>query len=170
MADLGERIGGLETGLGPYLRVWMPPLSPHPAYLKVWIGTALTEKVTFVFRKLSLTNAKCYPFHIHSLELFIPSAPCCKNTVFKLWINHKTRTFPRLFHIYNMHFSRGRVGPLFWNFADRHDWCCKNPWSASLADSREERSKISRAALSWRTCNLAIRVVVTPVSPNYIIS
>ena len=61
MADLGERIGGLETGLGPYLRVWMPPLSPHPAYLKVWIGTALTEKVTFVFRKPVIDKCEMLP-------------------------------------------------------------------------------------------------------------
>ena len=37
-----------------------------------------------------------YPFHNPSLELCI-LLNCCKCTVFKIWINHKTRPFTLLF-------------------------------------------------------------------------
>ena len=61
----GGRSRGEDRGAGdwalPYLRVWMPPLPPHPAYLKVWIGTALTEKVTFVFRKPFIDKCEMLP-------------------------------------------------------------------------------------------------------------
>ena len=45
-----------------------------------------------------------FPFHIPSLELF-SLFNCWKCTVFKIWINHKTRTFCRLFHSHKMHLS-----------------------------------------------------------------
>ena len=40
---------------------------------------------------------KWYPFLITNLEFCIPFNQC-KGTAFKIWINHKTRTFSRLFH------------------------------------------------------------------------
>ena len=46
---------------------------------------------------------KWYSFHIPHLELCIPFLNCCKCTVFKIWINHKTRTFFRLFHSHKIH-------------------------------------------------------------------
>ena len=40
---------------------------------------------------------KWHPFLITNLEFCIPFNQC-KGTEFKIWINHKTRTFSRLFH------------------------------------------------------------------------
>ena len=50
---------------------------------------------------------KWYPFHQTSLELCIP-LNCCRYTVFKRWINHKTRTLFRLFD-----FSVNPFGPFY---------------------------------------------------------
>ena len=43
-----------------------------------------------------------YLFHKPSLEHCIP-LNCCKCTVFKIWINHKTRPFTQLFPSHVMH-------------------------------------------------------------------
>ena len=40
---------------------------------------------------------KWYPFLLTNLEFCIPFNQC-KGTAFKIWINHKTRTFSWLFH------------------------------------------------------------------------
>ena len=45
---------------------------------------------------------KWYPFNIPSIELCIPFN-CCKYAFFKIRINKKPRTFPRLFHNHKMH-------------------------------------------------------------------
>ena len=47
---------------------------------------------------------KWYLFHIPSFELCI-HLNSCKCTVFKIWINHKTRTFFPLLHRHKMHLS-----------------------------------------------------------------
>ena len=64
-----------------------PRSNPLPFYIPF-----LTEKVplqyTFYWH--------WYPFHNPSLELCI-LLNCCKCTVFKIWINHKTRPFTLLF-------------------------------------------------------------------------
>ena len=58
---------------------------------------------TFLWPCLHIPSIdKWYPFHIPSLELCI-SFKCCKCTVFKVWIKHKTRMFSRLFHTHKMH-------------------------------------------------------------------
>ena len=54
-------------------------------------------------------------FHIPCLELCI-SFNCCKCTLFKIWINHKTRIFPLLFHRHKMHLLA-----LLGLFTDRND-------------------------------------------------
>ena len=55
----------------------------------------LREKVPLPYTVPSID--KWYPFQIPSLELCITFS-CCKCTVFKLWINQKTRKLSRLFH------------------------------------------------------------------------
>ena len=50
------------------------------------------------------SNDKWYPFHIPSLERLCIPFNCCKCTVFKIWINHKTRTSSQLFHSHKIHF------------------------------------------------------------------
>ena len=45
---------------------------------------------------------KCHTFHLLSLELCIP-LNCCECTVFKKWINQKTRKFFRFSHSHKMH-------------------------------------------------------------------
>ena len=46
---------------------------------------------------------KWYPFPIPSLRLSIPFKLLKNGAVFKIWINHKNRTFSRLFHSHEMH-------------------------------------------------------------------
>ena len=48
------------------------------------------------------SDDKCHTFHLLSLELCIP-LNCCECTVFKKWINQKTRKFFRFSHSHKMH-------------------------------------------------------------------
>ena len=48
------------------------------------------------FRMPSINN--WYLFHIYPVSNFSSPLNCCKCIVFKTWINHKTRTYCRLFH------------------------------------------------------------------------
>ena len=59
-----------------------PPWGPVPFYIFL-----LREKVPLPYPVPSID--KWYPFQIPSLELCITFS-CCKCTVLKLWINHKT--------------------------------------------------------------------------------
>ena len=54
----------------------------------------LDRKCMYPFRIPSI--GKWYPFRKHSLQRCIPFN-CCKSTVVKILINHKSRKFPRLF-------------------------------------------------------------------------
>ena len=67
--------------------------TPYPSVYHFW-------QKTYPFWTASID--KCYPFHIPSLESCIPFN-CCKSTLFKIWIDHKTRTFCQLFHSYKVH-------------------------------------------------------------------
>ena len=71
--------------------LWDP--TPYPSVYHFW-------QKTYPFWTASID--KCYPFHIPSLESCIPFN-CCKSTLFKIWIDHKTRTFSWLFHSYKVH-------------------------------------------------------------------
>ena len=71
--------------------LWDP--TPYPSVYHFW-------QKTYPFWTASID--KCYPFHIPSLESCIPFN-CCKSTLFKIWIDHKTRTLSRLFHSYKVH-------------------------------------------------------------------
>ena len=69
-----------------------PSVQPLPFYILF-----LPRKGTsFVY--LLLTNGSLSPTY---LELCIPFN-CCKYTVSKIWINHKTRTFSWLFHCHKI--------------------------------------------------------------------
>ena len=58
-----------------------------------------------------------YPFQIPSKTLHPPySFNCCKCTLFRFWINDKTRTFRWLFHSRKMH-----LFSLLIHFTDRND-------------------------------------------------
>ena len=67
-----------------------PPRGPTPSTVYI----PYTPLYTIFDRKIPRIHPvdQCCPFHIPSLELYIPSN-CCKCTIFKIWINHKTRTF-----------------------------------------------------------------------------
>ena len=69
--------------------------TPYPFIYRLW-----QKRYPFCIASID----KWYPFHIHSLELCIPFN-YYKGTVFKIWINHKTRTFSRLFHSQTLHLS-----------------------------------------------------------------
>ena len=71
--------------------LWDP--TPYPSVYHFW-----QKKYPFWTPSID----KCYPFHIPSLESCIPFN-CCKSTLFKIWIDHKTRTFCQLFHSYKVH-------------------------------------------------------------------
>ena len=71
--------------------LWDP--TPYPSVYRFW-------QKTYPFWTASID--KCYPFHIPSLESCIPFN-CCKSTLFKIWIDHKTRTFCQLFQSYKVH-------------------------------------------------------------------
>ena len=69
--------------------------NPLPFYISF-----LTDKLplshTFYWQMIPL------PRRMPGLELCLP-LNCCKCIVFKIWINHKTRTFSRLFHTHKTH-------------------------------------------------------------------
>ena len=71
--------------------LWDP--TPYPSVYHFW-------QKTYPFWTASID--KWYPFH--NLEFCIPFN-CCKCTLFKIWIDHKTRTFSWLFHsfMYRVH-------------------------------------------------------------------
>ena len=50
----------------------------------------------------TIFEQKRYPFHIQSVDLYI-HFNYCKFTVFKVWINHKIRTFSQRFLSHKMH-------------------------------------------------------------------
>ena len=62
-----------------------PKSNPLPFYIP-FFGRKDTPSYTFCWQ--------WYPFHMPGLELYIP-LNCCKCTVFKIRINHKTRPFSR---------------------------------------------------------------------------
>ena len=57
-------------------------------------------------------NGKMYFFHKHGLDLFFPF-DCCKCTVFKIWINHKTLFFT-LFHTPYIYFNKWNPYPFIY--------------------------------------------------------
>ena len=71
--------------------LWDP--TPYPSVYHFW-------QKTYPFWTASID--KWYPFHISSLECWIPFN-CCKCTLFKIWIDHKIRSFSQLFHGYKVH-------------------------------------------------------------------
>ena len=71
--------GRIRPGVGP---------TPYPVTYHFW-------RKRYPFPTPSFD--KWYPFLITNLEFCIPFNQC-KGTEFKIWINHKTRTFSRLFH------------------------------------------------------------------------
>ena len=70
-------------------------------------------QISYPFRITSID--KWFPFRMPGLELCLP-LNCCKCIVFKIWINHKTRTFSRLFHTHKTHLLA-----LLGLSTDRHD-------------------------------------------------
>ena len=52
------------------------------------------------FVYLLLTNGTPFPYPVYNFPSLLN---CSKGTVFKIWINHKNRTFSRLFHSHEMH-------------------------------------------------------------------
>ena len=77
------------TGWGYSTKFYTGRLRPEVQPLTFCIPF-FREKVTLSYSVPSLDN--WYSFHIPSLELSIPFN-CCKFTVFKIWISHKTRNF-----------------------------------------------------------------------------
>ena len=52
------------------------------------------------FVYLLLTNGTLFTYPVYDFPSLLN---CSKGTVFKIWINHKNRTFSRLFHSHEMH-------------------------------------------------------------------
>ena len=52
------------------------------------------------FVYLLLTNGTPFTYPVYDFPSLLN---CSKRTVFKIWINHKNRTFSRLFHSHEMH-------------------------------------------------------------------
>lgn len=70
-------------------------LTPHPFIYHFW-------QKRYPYR--ILFTDEWYPFQIPSRTLHPPySFNCCKCTLFRFWINHKTRTFCWLFHSRKVH-------------------------------------------------------------------
>ena len=82
--------------------------SPGVLYGEAPLRGPTTSLLYAIFnRKGTLSHTfywRMVPFHIPCLQLCI-SFNCCKCNVFKIWINHKTRTFSRLIHNHRMHRS-----------------------------------------------------------------
>ena len=109
------RIGKLTRGYSKNVLWGEAPSrgpTPYPLY------TFLTEQVPL-----------SYNFYWHPcLELCNPFN-CWKCTVFKIWTNHKTRTFSRLFLSHKMHLLA--LLNLFTHRNDRfpHPFTCFNNWN-----------------------------------------
>ena len=69
--------------------------NPLPFYIS-FLTDKLPVSHTFYWQMIPL------PRRMPGLELCLP-LNCCKCIVFKIWINHKTRTFSRLFHTHKTH-------------------------------------------------------------------
>ena len=74
-----------------------PPVQP----LTLFLYHFFFLQKRYPFRITSID--KWYTFHIHSLEVCIPSNTSCICTVFEIWINHETRTFYRLLYSQKKH-------------------------------------------------------------------
>ena len=70
-----------------------PKFSPIP--FRIPFGRKGTP---FVY--LLLANGTPFPYPVYDFPSLLN---CSKGAVFKIWINHKNRTFSRLFHSHEMH-------------------------------------------------------------------
>ena len=68
------------------LRTGLQPLTPYIPFLPEKVPLSYT----FYWQMVPLSHTLCIPLN------------CCKDTVFKIRINHKTRTFSRIFHGHKM--------------------------------------------------------------------
>ena len=83
------------------LLLWAKIIGPGSGVLKKCYAGRLLPKVQPLNLLSTIFWKKWYPFHIPCLEFYPFNYRKC--TVLKVWINHKTRMFSRLFHSHKMH-------------------------------------------------------------------
>ena len=80
---------------------WMELFNPGRGGYTVSHGEAPLQSSTLTHSYNTL--AEEVPFSYTFYWQMVPLSKTCKCTVFKIWINHKTRTFTRLFNGHEMH-------------------------------------------------------------------
>ena len=83
------------------LLLWAKIIGPGSGVLKKCYAGRLLPEVQPLNLLGTIFLKKWYPFHIPCSEFYPFNYRKC--TVLKVWINHKTRMFSRLFHSHKMH-------------------------------------------------------------------